>query len=1563
MDVDDHEWELSKENVQPLRQGRHMSSLVAALHQDQTEDHTIRTQQNNFELELRSYSGDDPFSVWERYIKWTEQHYPKGGHDGQLLKLLERCLREFQADERYTNDPRFIHMWIKFACFTEDPVVVFSYMFDNGIGDSVAALYLEWALSLERNGDSKKADAIYIEGINRRAEPEDLLIQRHQQFQSRVARNITVQIAENQNPGMDMGENEDKRSTLGRLKVSGPSHKVGVVRTGNIKLGSAGSLKDSRSAVPKQVPSRGIPIFQDENAVSGLLPQQTNEWQSLPVRAVDNRENDKNPGVWTDVKVKQRPGSVPHGSTVPFQIHEDPESATQETPRKTAFINTQPLSSRKASQTDVLSNLRRPPAGPNALTEIPMYQKDKIYNGLSEFSFEELRAIKYWRIKKEKEIEAERLRKEEEQRLNQERMQQQMLEMADRLAQLQAQVNSLNFNRPADTAADRQNFAAQQLELTHQIQQTQTLMSDNAQRISELVSASNDRALTQGAQQQPRQLDAENSNTNFSCGSFVTPPSIMDTKDGMSNDFITPTNVLASITCNSFITPTDAAAATLSNSLVTPAAASHAKPGDPHGASTKDSLKTPIFNSVSTYSLNSSSLGRSHMQTFRANTPGSKPALESSVTSGSCSNSSNSDNSTPANMNNSSAISSQPSTVMAASVGACSTTLVESNYPATECNISTSSELCINTSGSSSVGKQRQANTKRPGFGPKESITAPSPTVYTKEALQCVMGMFSTSFMSDEQSITEDMVALHGSAPSASKQLMFDIHEDTTSTFKTERQCLKSASIKKDVHNFYCDPDDGKENIFEKTMPKPEVKPVFGAGSGLNIYCDQSEENVASGAGKAGLFIFHDEPEDKENRLEPAVTFAPTPAFGGSKGLNIYCDQAEDNIAKSSKNAPFIYRDEPENKENGPTPAVLRSEGKPGFATSKGLDIYCDQSEDNVAMARKNGLFIYHDEPEDKENGLSTQKPELRPVFGGSKGVKVLCDQPEDKENRARDDGLRKSAKRGLGFSIYDDVEMIDIDREGPASDFTIECGARNEMTIAGLDSFSVHAKYASTPCVSGFNTSVPQAQDLADATSERSSSVYTSTEVNAPTPNKYLSPISEGSAEGGVDETKSYQQSLAASKVLPNASSQTTKHESILKEIVQEPMEAETEADRDVTMSEDALADLDKSCRHHVDTTTYITQNLHEKTPSGTGFDPRDPFDDALLEQILRSLNPPITEHPNFVACSGQMPDIVQENMMFFADTYIYHEKCIGEGGYAKIYKVTVDCLDGDDSITMDSRVMPSKVIKVQSPPCYWEFYVSTELRRRLSSLKAQTKVISSIMEIEKGYFFEDGSVLQMAHAPNGSLLNLVNKYKNDKSLLAGVEPFACLLTIELLHMFEQIHACGFIHGDVKPDNFLLLEMTKIKPGCKRPQDMRLVQLIDFGQSIDLTKFPRGTTFLAKVATSGFQCIEMRTDRPWTFQTDLFGLVGTVHVVLFGSYMNVFEERGVWRVTGNFMRKWNVPLWKQLFKELLNVPSCHEQPDLARLRAEFESHFVNNLIPAYNLWVQDIKNLDIACE
>jgi hypothetical protein len=37
--------------------------------------------------------------------------------------------------------------------------------------------------------------------------------------------------------------------------------------------------------------------------------------------------------------------------------------------------------------------------------------------------------------------------------------------------------------------------------------------------------------------------------------------------------------------------------------------------------------------------------------------------------------------------------------------------------------------------------------------------------------------------------------------------------------------------------------------------------------------------------------------------------------------------------------------------------------------------------------------------------------------------------------------------------------------------------------------------------------------------------------------------------------------------------------------------------------------------------------------------------------------------------------------------------------------------------------------------------------------------------------------------------------------------------------------------------------------------------------------------------------------------QTDMFGLVGSIHVLVFGQYMKVFCSQGQWHMTSNFQR------------------------------------------------------------
>lgn len=54
-------------------------------------------------------------------------------------------------------------------------------------------------------------------------------------------------------------------------------------------------------------------------------------------------------------------------------------------------------------------------------------------------------------------------------------------------------------------------------------------------------------------------------------------------------------------------------------------------------------------------------------------------------------------------------------------------------------------------------------------------------------------------------------------------------------------------------------------------------------------------------------------------------------------------------------------------------------------------------------------------------------------------------------------------------------------------------------------------------------------------------------------------------------------------------------------------------------------------------------------------------------------------------------------------------------------------------------------------------------------------------------------------------SLQDMVNKYKmKKKSMEEGVLFY---YTIALLRILETMHACDVIHGDIKPDNFLVLD------------------------------------------------------------------------------------------------------------------------------------------------------------
>jgi checkpoint serine/threonine-protein kinase len=90
-----------------------------------------------------------------------------------------------------------------------------------------------------------------------------------------------------------------------------------------------------------------------------------------------------------------------------------------------------------------------------------------------------------------------------------------------------------------------------------------------------------------------------------------------------------------------------------------------------------------------------------------------------------------------------------------------------------------------------------------------------------------------------------------------------------------------------------------------------------------------------------------------------------------------------------------------------------------------------------------------------------------------------------------------------------------------------------------------------------------------------------------------------------------------------------------------------------------------------------------------------------------------------------------------------------------------------------------------------------------------------------------------------------------------------------------------------------------------------------------------------------------MEENREWKFQIDTFGLLGTIHTMLFGDYMKikkkVIDGIKINSIENSFKRYWQVDLWKNLFHTLLNVKNCNSNPSLSNLRKTFEDYFIKN--------------------
>lgn len=327
-----------------------------------------------------------------------------------------------------------------------------------------------------------------------------------------------------------------------------------------------------------------------------------------------------------------------------------------------------------------------------------------------------------------------------------------------------------------------------------------------------------------------------------------------------------------------------------------------------------------------------------------------------------------------------------------------------------------------------------------------------------------------------------------------------------------------------------------------------------------------------------------------------------------------------------------------------------------------------------------------------------------------------------------------------------------------------------------------------------------------------------------------------------------------------------------------------------------------------------------------------------------------------------------------------------LGEGGFGAVFEAidvraatlkggrhAADEDDDDfDDEDEDEDAIPKVALKVVKPRSIWEFHILRRIHHTISSTLKRSIIIPSAL-----YAFKDESFLVLELRKQGTLLDIVNRAPQAGITQQGAcldELLVMFFSVELLRLLEGLHAAGFIHGDVKIDNCLLrLEdvpgpatawSSVYDPAGDGGWSYKGIKMIDFGRTIDTKLFPPNQEFIGDWATDARDCLEMREGRPWTYQTDYFGLAGIIYCMLYGKYIEASsvvsavstpDGQPRCKLATPFKRYWQGELWARLFDLLLNptlvhangqLPLCNE---MSALREEMETWLRANCNRASN--------------
>ncbi|XP_063619690.1 uncharacterized protein LOC134792350 [Cydia splendana] len=1540
MDID-----VSKENIQPLRGGRNLAQLGTALQAQSDVDaqRQLQLQKEEHEAAINNYQGPDPLDPWFNYIQWVEQCYPKHGHEGHIDKLIKDCLLLFEKDERYYQDRRLVKLWIKYVDCLSNPLEIYQRLYNTGIGVECSEFYRAWACYCEESGDFKKANQVYMLGLQAKAQPLDELEQAHMNFQLVFAQRMLHDDSPTKRKAASaLAETRMALTSLKSFKRRNIAN-VPIQRVGDSIRSVVPGVVRQQHGFDSRTPNSNVMISVYEDAPStshSAVPMADNPGPASIVQSCGNIENEKEVGIWTNAKTKMvHTNVVPH-QPLPFTPYIDEEDVLK-----------LPANHMPYCVDDLTFTVPLNVPDPVDPTKIPCYNKSQVYVDDTEYSLEEIRSRKYNLERTSKAVYNETVVEEQRNasKINETLAQCSALETLANCA-LDAEQDHLGQLMPL-TMPTIQNVT--RVTNMHSPGEPKVLVNLDSKELSQLSNKIDEN------QREEKQDKPTASNNNYgnenACGNYGKNNLMEEFNRSLMGNLLGDS--ITNVTMN-----TKEARWELRNifndnepTMVQPVVQQFdvsnmkfdihedrsmtmalAKKKQDTGAHTvpQDKENANKFNSPDARNTGKNMYFEETQFT---------QAFNFDVKDASTPNMSQFKK--PNNIDHTNKLSTVPKFHMDES-----TIELQSGIGKRDDSRQMAEHATVDTQGALSVIMEatRESNSKS-GSSTSSQSTRNNYTNYTTTP-------FDSMYHNDQgpptaskrNSIsTQPRLANGHFASRAYPQKREEAKPQPSPAapyLSHDHQYQKPAPQN---FNGYTSQRPAAPQVnpyqqygYQQGYPNNQIQPQQGyASPNPNVYNSPQHAGIQSPHQMSPPVPpgFQSPTYQYQNPTQPMMS--PQQVYAGRQD---YYGQERHVYANQQQSAPFQSPPHQAQYQNNPyyqrTSQVSQVPPSPNQNYNQQNYHGMHNQYGNANMYQQNQNYqmqnSYRQSPKQMENGQAGyaapnqpfqiyQSPQLQRAPHDSNNMShESIPETQVKQSPHEQNAMNKvsppkppvphKSPTSALRNVRHDQPNVKLGQNSPDIGFSNQflnfISNRNEPkdnanTPKFTNSPSISQKmhknlYVSSP----EQAQIPPSSGLSDSDSKDGLTAQTGT------------PIQSAKVSHAIEKQKDISKRQLDFEHRVEFQSEDSRDslskESRISSVYSRQSDFQSDGYGMDVDSENSMECAAYKSTHSIS----LVETTDIPRPADIEFpDVIDPFNKKMLTSLLDYVKFPNKTHAEGYNEVRSVPKLQVATTVGVGNNKFAVEKQLGKGNYGAVF------------LCLDVHSNRSVAVKYQKPARPWEFYICQEIKARIKD----PFMLPGYMDITTAFVGDNASFFVSEYSKYGSLLDVANKIRMATSKCIN-EFIVFLLTAEMLSIVHYLHKAQIIHADIKPDNFLLMKIPS--------QEWRTpsLQLIDLGCSIDMSLFPEGTTFRELIATEGFTCTEMREGKPWTYQTDLYCLAGTIHVILMGSYMKVANRLGQWNIEKKLPR-YMKNLWDKIFTTLLNVPDCNNLPDLMALKEDID--------------------------